>query len=137
MVNEKTAELRHWHARCLTMSMKKPSRLHRLGRLFVIRTRFEAWAVTWAIALGAVERGKHYLALYPGALGWTFFLICTGVVFVAGAKLLDATRLAQLAATLAPVSQRRPRRHRSLKGSRPQGYRPLAGSRSRPSQRVD
>jgi hypothetical protein len=36
--------------------------LRKFGRLFTIKTRFEAWAITYAIALGAVERGQHYLA---------------------------------------------------------------------------
>lgn len=72
--------------------MGKASPLARLGRLFVIKTRWEAWAVTWAIALGAVERGNHYLAIYPGTLGWVFFATCCCVTFVAGAKLLDAVR---------------------------------------------
>ena len=35
--------------------------LRKIGRLFVIKTRFEAWLVTYAIAVGAVERGRHYL----------------------------------------------------------------------------
>jgi len=66
--------------------------LRRLGRLFVIRTRWEAWAVIWAITLGAIERGKTYLATYPGWQGWMFFVVCTLVVFVAGPKLLDSVR---------------------------------------------
>jgi hypothetical protein len=111
----------------------------RLGRLFVIRTRWEAWAVTWAIALGAAERGKHYLALYPGALGWVFFAICCAVVFVAGAKLLDGTRPEAapgrtLRPSLARVSARRPR---PLSRSRPKGFRPTDDSRSRFAHRKD
>ena len=35
--------------------------LSKIGRLFQIKTRFEAWLVIYAIALGAVERGRHYL----------------------------------------------------------------------------
>ena len=66
--------------------------LKKIGRLFVIKTRFEAWVVTYAIAVGAVERGFHYLALFPGYMGWTLALACTGVVFLAGAKLLDSVR---------------------------------------------
>ena len=80
------------------------TKLRKLGRLFTIRTRWEAWMVIWAIALGAIERGKHYLAVYPGALGWVFFCLCTGVVFVAGAKLLDAVTPAA-APALAPADQ--------------------------------
>ena len=40
--------------------------LKKISRLFTIKTRFEAWLVIYAIALGSVERGQHYLASYPG-----------------------------------------------------------------------
>jgi len=66
--------------------------LRRLGRLFVIKTRWEAFAVIYALALGAVERGFHYVDSYPGVGGWLLFAACTGVVFMAGATLLDHTR---------------------------------------------
>ncbi len=33
----------------------------KLAGLFVIRTRWEAFAVIYALALGANERGLHYL----------------------------------------------------------------------------
>jgi hypothetical protein len=66
--------------------------IRKLLRLFVIRTRFEAWAVIYALALGATTRGVHYLQLYPGIPGKLLFLACTGAVFMAGAKILDATR---------------------------------------------
>ena len=101
----------------------------RIGRLFVIKTRWEAWLVTWAIALGAVERGKSYLAAYPGTLGWVFLVACTGVVFLAGAKLLDSVRAAPGPATIRkPLALRRhaPR----LSRSRPSGSRRRAGSGS-------
>ena len=61
-------------------------------RLFVIKNRFEAWAVIYAVALGAMTRGAQYLDLYPGALGWLLFAACSGAVFMAGAKILDGTR---------------------------------------------
>ena len=64
----------------------------RLGRLFVIKTRWEALAVIYALALGAVDRGHHYVDRYPGIGGWLLFAACTGVVFMAGARLLDVTR---------------------------------------------
>ena len=117
------------------MPMGDSSFLRRLGRLFVINTRWEAWAVTWAIALGAVERGKHYLALYPGALGWMFFIICCAVVFVAGAKLLDSTRPVPVPATSKPAPSAQARRW--LNRSRPRGSRPVLGSRSRIARRKD
>src|SRR5947209_20049887 len=66
--------------------------LRKLGRLFTIKTRFEAWLVIYAIALGAVERGRHYVEIYPGAAGWMLALACTGVVFLAGARLLDSVQ---------------------------------------------
>ena len=66
--------------------------LKRIGRLFTIKTRWEAWAVIYALALGAVDRGFHYLERFPGWGGWLMFAACTAVVFMAGAKLLDLTR---------------------------------------------
>ena len=66
--------------------------MRKIARLFTIKTRFEALLVTYAIALGAIERGVTYLETYPGAVGWLLFAACTGVVFIAGAKLLDAVR---------------------------------------------
>ena len=61
-------------------------------RLFVIKTRLEAWAIIYAIATGATTRGLLYLDQYPGFFGAVLFLACTGAVFMAGAKILDATR---------------------------------------------
>ena len=61
----------------------------RFTRLTKIDTRGEAWLVIYAIALGAIERGRVYLAAYPGWGGWLLALACTAVVFVAGGKLLD------------------------------------------------
>lgn len=61
-------------------------------RLFVIKTRWEALAVIYALALGACDRGIHYVEQYPGFGGWLLALACTGAVFLAGAKLLELTR---------------------------------------------
>jgi hypothetical protein len=61
-------------------------------RTFVIKNRLEAWAVIYALALGADTRGFHYLEIYPGIWGWLLFSACTGAVFMGGAKILDATR---------------------------------------------
>jgi hypothetical protein len=84
--------------------------LSKIGRLFQIKTRFEAWLVIYAIAVGAVERGRHYLETYPGVGGWLLALACTGVVFVAGAKLLDSVKPAKPALVtssyVAPVRRR-------------------------------
>ncbi len=63
----------------------------KLTRLFVVKTRLEAYAVIYALAVGAVTRGETYLGQYPGITGWVFFAACTGAVFLAGAKILDAT----------------------------------------------
>jgi hypothetical protein len=57
--------------------------LAKLARLFTIRTRFEAFAIIYALAVGAVTRGYQYLDQYPGPLGWVFFACCTGAVFMA------------------------------------------------------
>ena len=46
----------------------------------------------YAIALGAVERGRIISTPIPGWGGWLLALACTGVVFIAGAKLLDSVR---------------------------------------------
>ena len=64
---------------------------NKFKKLFIIKTRFEAYAVVYAIAVGAVTRGYDYLDKYPGTLGWIFFACCTGAVFMGGAKILDAT----------------------------------------------
>lgn len=64
----------------------------RLARLFTIKTRFEAFAIIYALALGAISRGMEYLEHYPGPLGMLLFAACTLAVFMAGAKILDAVR---------------------------------------------
>ena len=104
--------------------------LKRLARLFTIKTRFEAWAVIWAISLGAVERGKHYLDIYPGWTGWMFFVACAAVVFLAGPKLLDSVRPAAATKPVALTATRR-----RVSRNRPSSSRRLAGSASRTSLR--
>ena len=64
----------------------------RFARLFIIKTRFEACAIIYALALGAVLRGSIYLDAYPGTGGKLLFTACLGAVFMAGAKLLEVTR---------------------------------------------
>ena len=66
--------------------------IKKLARLFVIKTRFEACAVIYALAVGAITRGAHYLDIYPGWPGLLLFFACTGAVFMAGARLLEMTR---------------------------------------------
>ena len=131
------AELRHWHKGCLTMVMGKRWSMARLGRLFVIKTRWEAWAVIWAITMGAIERGKHYLDIFPGALGWTFFALCTGVVFIAGAKLLDSVRDESTTARPATALAAAPHRPRRVSRNRPRSFRLPAGSASPRARRRD
>ncbi len=64
----------------------------KLSRLFTIKTRFEACAIIYALAVGAVSRGYAYLDQYPGTFGWLLFAACTGTVFMAGAKIFDSVR---------------------------------------------
>lgn len=110
--------------------------LKKIGRLFTIKTRFEAWLVIYAIAVGAVERGQHYLATYPGWSGWLLAAACTGVVFIAGAKLLDSVRPAQPAIAAGPYSA--PLRRRPLNGrNRPRRLPMGPDSESRISRHTD
>ena len=102
-------------------------KLRKIGRLFVIKTRLEAYLVTYAIAVGSIERGAHYLQQYPGNGGWLLAAACLGVPFVAGAKLLDSVRAAPAVAIaggrLAPrhstrmISRSRPTHRHSTRGS--------------------
>lgn len=64
--------------------------LNRLKRLFIIKTRFEAFAVIYGLGLGATERGVHYLEQYPGIGGWLLFAVCPIAVFMAGVRILDS-----------------------------------------------
>ena len=67
--------------------------LRKIGRLFVIKTRFEAYVIIFALAMGAMQRGSLYLVEYPGWFGWTLFAACSGAVFLGGAKILDCLAL--------------------------------------------
>lgn len=58
--------------------------------LFVIKTKFEAFLVIYALALGATERAIIYMNQYPGHGGQLLALACTGAVFMGGGKILDA-----------------------------------------------
>jgi len=110
--------------------------LKKIGRLFIIKTRLEAWLVIYAIALGAVERGRHYLDTYPGWGGWLLAIACTGVVFLAGGKLLDAVRAPEPA--LAGATYRVPVRRRIVTGrNRPTRLQNRHGLESRTSRRRD
>ena len=118
----------------------------RIARLFTIKTRFEAFLVTWAIAMGAAERARHYLETYgTGTAGIMLALCCSGVVFVAGAKLLDAVRREQAdglvaAAAIQPSSMlRHAHRHpmRPLSRNRPRSFPTRRDGASRSTLRTD
>ena len=59
-------------------------------RLFVIKTKFEAYLVLYGLATGAIERGLHYHEAYPGIGGWMLFGVTPIAVFMAGARILDS-----------------------------------------------
>jgi len=66
--------------------------LKKIARLFVIKSRWEACLIIYALALGATERGTHYIHQFPGFGGCLLFFACTGSVFMAGAKILDCLK---------------------------------------------
>lgn len=63
--------------------------LRKIGRLFVIKTRIEAFIIIYALATGAAQRGSVYLGDYPGIGGKLLFAACLGSVMLAGVKILD------------------------------------------------
>lgn len=71
--------------------------LKKIGRLFVIKTRFEACLIIYALALGAMARGHAYLDQFPGIGGKLLMAACSGAVFLAGAKIFDCLRYEQAA----------------------------------------
>jgi len=66
--------------------------LRRIGRLFVIKTHFEAYLIIFALALGAMTRGVQYTREYPGVGGYLLWAATAGAVFMGGAAILDAIR---------------------------------------------
>ena len=62
----------------------------RFSRLFVIKTKFEAFLVIYGLGSGAVERGVHYLQQYPGIGGKLLFAASPIAVFMAAARILDS-----------------------------------------------
>ena len=62
----------------------------RFARLFVIKTKFEAFLIIYGLGVGAVERGMHYVHDYPGYGGWLLFAVCPIAVFMAGGRILEA-----------------------------------------------
>lgn len=71
--------------------------LKKIGRLFVIKTRFEACLIIYALAVGAMARGTAYLTEYPGLGGKMLMALCSGAVFLAGVKIFDCLRYEQAA----------------------------------------
>ena len=110
--------------------------LSKIGRLFTIKTRTEAWLIIYAIAVGAVERGRHYLEMYPGYAGWMLAVACTGVVFLAGAKLLDSVTPAR-AAVRQGAHPAASRRRQMVNRSRPRARPMRSDSAVRSSFRTD
>ena len=64
----------------------------KVKRLFVIKTRWEAYLIIYALALGAMTRGADYTVEYPGWPGYLLMAATAGAVFLGGAKILDAIR---------------------------------------------
>lgn len=79
------AEKRWWSAPCYANGMWL-----RIARLFTIKTKFEAFLVIYGLGVGAVERGVHYMQLYPGFGGKLLFAVCPIAVFMAGGRLIDS-----------------------------------------------
>jgi hypothetical protein len=69
--------------------------MKKLARLFQIKTKLEVFLITYALGLGAAERGKDYMIQYPGNVGNMFFVLCTVAVFIAATKMLEAVELHQ------------------------------------------
>ena len=67
--------------------------IDRIKRLFTIKTKFEAFAIIYALSLGVVDRGVVYMAQYLGLGGKLLALACTGAVFMAGGRIIDAVDL--------------------------------------------
>ena len=64
--------------------------MERIKGLFTIKTKFEAFLVIYALAPRAAERGVVYMQQYPGVGGHLLALACSGAVFMAGGKIIDA-----------------------------------------------
>ena len=113
------------------------TKLRKIGRLFTIKTRTEAYLVTYAIAVGAIERGIHYMQSYPGNSGVVLAAACLGVPFIAGAKLIDSVKPApdpKREVARPPLRRASPRQFsRNL----PRGRRSLRGSALPRSHRTD
>ena len=79
------AQIRQWRVPCYAQAM-----FTRVARLFTIKTKFEAFLVIYGLGMGAVERGIHYMQLYPGFGGKLLFAVCPIAVFMAGGRVIDS-----------------------------------------------
>ena len=111
--------------------------LKRIARLFTIKTRLEAYLVTYAIAVGAIERGMHYMQNYPGNGGVLLALACLGVPFIAGAKLVDSVKPVEAGPSVPKPSIRRHAEARPVSRSRPRARRSAPGSALPSPHRID
>lgn len=111
--------------------------LKRIARLFTIKTRLEAYLVTYAIAVGAIERGIHYMQTYPGNGGVLLALACLGVPFIAGAKLIDSVKPAAVGNSTPKPMARRHAEARQVSRSRPRARRSARGSALPSPHRID
>lgn len=111
--------------------------MKRIARLFTIKTRLEAFLVTYAIAVGAVERGVHYMQNYPGNGGVLLAVACLGVPFIAGAKLIDSVKPAPAAVAGPRALSRRHAEPRLVSRSRPKDRRTARGLTLPSSHRTD
>jgi len=65
----------------------------RIKRLFTIKTKFEAFLLIYALALGGTQRGAVYMEQYPGLGGQLLALACVGTIFIAGGMIVDGVEL--------------------------------------------
>ena len=66
--------------------------LTKFARLFVIKNRFEAFAIIYALALGATNRGMVYLETFPPYWREALFLAACLAVMMGGAAILDSLK---------------------------------------------
>lgn len=111
--------------------------LKRFARLFTIKTRLEAYLVTYAIAIGAIERGIHYMQSYPGNGGVLLAMACLGVPFIAGAKLVDSVKPVESGPSAPKQIIRRHASTRAVNRNRPRASRSARGSTLPSPHRID
>lgn len=111
--------------------------MKRIARLFTIKTRLEAFLVTYAIAVGAVERGAHYMQNYPGNGGVVLAIACLGVPFIAGGKLIDSVKPIPKVLAGPRALTRRHAEPRVINRNRPRDRRTARGLESPSSHRTD